>query len=133
MNEGPVIRSKSGTTFWESDRGQKILFGLTGIPSGVTSLMDRLALDSHDLLRFLHIKLYEHARAQGRAGNALGRFWNRTIGADPTYIELNHGQLAQVLGLMGTEMPDGIAANASFELRHDIARVAYDALRKELE
>ena len=106
--------------------------GLASFGAALSKAADRMAYHPHGLLQMLHIRLYEQGNAKSRGGNFVGRFWNRATGVNADYIELNGTHLAQVLEMAEVQKPEGLKAGTPYMLRHDIARIAYKALRTRL-
>jgi len=132
MTELPVIVRKNGEALWKQGGKEVATGGLASLLSAASAVVDRMPHDPHGLLQYLHIRLYEQKRAFVRKGNPVGRFLNWMNSENPNYIEISATHLVQVLKMAGLDPPKGLSAGEGFYLRHDIARTAYEALRKEL-
>ena len=132
MTDLPPIVRKNGEALWKQGGKELATGGLASVFSAFSEAVDRMPHDPHGLLQYLHIRLYEQKRAHDRKGNPIGRFLNWMNNENPNYIEVSGTHLVQVLEMADQEPPKGLRASESFYLRHDIARTAYEALRKEL-
>ncbi|WBU61457.1 hypothetical protein [Paracoccus albus] len=86
-----------------------------------------------ELLRFLHLKLYESARMRKRARWPGGGFLNWALGeGEPDYIHCAGSHLRQILEVLSVEPPANIERMAQYALSVGWAQQAYDRLCDEM-
>ncbi len=112
--------------------GDAVLGGLSRLVSAPSAAIDRLPHNPEEMVVFLHMRLHTADSARERGRWWPGRLYNRMSGEDPDYIPISGTHLGQVLRILGFELPKQASAGGQYQLRADIARQAYQALRNTL-
>ncbi|WP_170412887.1 hypothetical protein [Ruegeria atlantica] len=94
---------------------------------------EQMPYDANALYRVLHFRIDTADKAAERAKWTGGRMFNLLTGQSAHFVPLYGTHVRQVLSWVGQSVPGGIEPAERYELRLDFAKLAYKALRANLD